>query len=88
MITRRTLEEFINIITGGEPQEQGFVTTQARIDPQWNGTLRPTVIFDGETSVGSKSYTYLSSYHPVPGDQVALVKLGHSWVILGKIVNS
>ena len=63
-------------------------TRKARINPSWDGTLRPSVIFDGETTATTKGYTYLSSYKPIPGDQVAMVKHGHSWIILGKIVNS
>jgi hypothetical protein len=63
-------------------------TRKARINPAWDGTLRPSVIFDGETSATTKGYTYLNSYTPAPGDVVAMVRHGHSWIILGKIVNS
>jgi hypothetical protein len=75
----------IEIIADSKPEPN---TRQARINPAWDGSLRPTVVFDGETSATTKSYTYLSSYHPAPGDQVAMIRYGRSWVILGKIVNS
>ena len=75
----------IEIISSNEKPSD---TRKARINPAWDGTLRPSVIFDGETSATTKGYTYLNSYTPTPGDVVAMVKHGHSWIILGKIVNS
>jgi hypothetical protein len=77
--------KLIQIIEDSKPEPN---TRQARINPSWDGSLRPTVVFDGETSATTKSYTYLSSYKPAPGDQVAMIRYGRSWVVLGKIVNS
>ena len=83
---KQKLRKLLNAIKeSGKPEPN---TRQARIDPAWDGTLRPTVVFDGEEAASTKSYVYLSSYTPAPGDQIAMIKHGHSWVILGKIINS
>jgi len=45
------------------------------------------VQFDGETTASQKSYKCLASYSsPTVSDRVLLVKVGGSYVILGKIV--
>lgn len=58
-----------------------------------NGTIpdtytsgRPTVLFDGETTASSRTYTYLASYTPTAGDRVLFAKVGTGGVVLGKIV--
>ena len=46
-----------------------------------------SVQFDGETSPSSKKYKRLASYSsPAVNDRVLMVKIGGSYVILGKIV--
>ena len=47
---------------------------------------RPTILFDGESTISTRTYPYLSSYTPAAGDRVLLVMVGHSGVILGKVV--
>lgn len=49
-------------------------------------TGRPTILFDGESTASTKTYSYLGSYTPTIGDRVLLISAGTSWVILGKIV--
>lgn len=43
-----------------------------------------TIQFDGETSASSKKYLAVN-YTPVAGDRVALLRAGHSWIIIGKV---
>ena len=46
-----------------------------------------SVQFDGETSPSSKKYKRLASYSsPAVNDRVLMVKIGGSYIILGKIV--
>lgn len=47
---------------------------------------RPSVTFDGEGSVSTKTYPYLESYDPCAGDRVILAKIRSSYIILGKIM--
>jgi hypothetical protein len=47
---------------------------------------RPTIQFDGESTAGSRTYPYLSSYAPAAGDRVLVAMVGHGGVVLGKIV--
>lgn len=48
----------------------------------------PTVIIDSEAEAGEKPYPYLNSYTPTAGDRVLIALVGHSGVIIGKIINS
>jgi hypothetical protein len=43
------------------------------------------VRFDGEEQVGTKGYPALSSYNPVADDRVALIPVGSSYLIIGKV---
>jgi hypothetical protein len=46
-----------------------------------------TVQFDGETAPSSKKYKRLASYSsPTVNDRVMMVKIGGTYVILGKII--
>ena len=46
-----------------------------------------SVQFDGETTPSTKKYKRLASYsNPAVNDRVMMVKIGGSYVILGKIV--
>ena len=46
-----------------------------------------SVQFDGETAPSSKKYKRLASYsNPAVNDRVLLIKVGGTYVILGKIV--
>lgn len=47
---------------------------------------RPTVTFDGESTASTKTYPYLSSYTPTAGHRVALIRAGHTWLILGRML--
>jgi hypothetical protein len=61
----------------------------ATIDPSFAiGSGNPKVTFDGETTMSGKTYAYISSYYPIPGDRVVLAPLGTSYVILGSVAGS
>lgn len=47
---------------------------------------RPTVKFDGESAASVRLYPYLGSYTPAANDRVLVAMVGHSGVILGKII--
>jgi hypothetical protein len=48
---------------------------------------KPKILFDGETEVSTKTFPYLSSYIPVAGDRVILLREAQSYIVLGKIIN-
>ncbi|MFO7295797.1 MAG: hypothetical protein C0P72_007215 [Clostridia bacterium] len=76
--------EFVALISSLNTKEKPF--TLGKIDPAYSGSGRPRVIFDGNTTVSSKTYPYLSSYTPQANDRVILANVGGTHVILGKIV--
>lgn len=46
-----------------------------------------SVQFDGETAPSAKKYKRLASYSsPVTSDRVLLVKVGGTYIIIGKII--
>jgi hypothetical protein len=47
---------------------------------------RPRVVFDGESAASTRAYPYASSYAPAAGDRVLLVRSGHTWVVLCKVL--
>ena len=47
---------------------------------------RPTLQFDGESTVGSRTYPYLSSYTPSAGDRVLVALVNHGGCVVGKII--
>lgn len=49
-------------------------------------TGRPTVKFDGETAASVRLYPYLGSYAPAANDRVLVAIVGHSGVVIGKLV--
>ena len=46
----------------------------------------PQVVFDGETSASTRQYPYLASYTPAADDRVLVAMVGHSGVVVGRIV--
>lgn len=55
------------------------------IDPNYTSG-RPRVKFDGETTISTKQYPYLSSYTPKAGDRVLMIRTRYGYLILGKIM--
>ncbi|KJE26979.1 hypothetical protein LG52_12 [Geobacillus kaustophilus] len=78
-------DEFVTLISSlnaKESKDKPF--SLGVIDPAYSSG-RPKVIFDGSTTVSSKTYPYLSSYTPRANDRVILANVGGTHVILGKI---
>lgn len=45
----------------------------------------PAILFDGEAADSTRLWPYLASYAPVATDRVLLARVGHGFVILGKV---
>ena len=48
----------------------------------------PAVLFDGEAADSARLWPYLASYMPVASDRVLLARVGHGFVVLGKITSA
>ena len=72
--------EFLGMMTPGKTVSDFIFAT---IDPDYTGG-NPKVLFDGEETLSSKTYPFLSSYSPVAGDRVSMIKVSGSYLILGK----
>lgn len=59
----------------------------ATVDPNYTGTGRPKLKFDGASSVGPTLYPHLSSYTPAASERVIVAVFSHSMCILGSIIN-
>lgn len=44
--------------------------------------------FDGESTTSGKAYAWLASYTPAVGDRVALLPVGTSYLILGRVATA
>lgn len=66
---------------GGKPRE-------ARIDPAYDGSGLPAVIFAEDLQAGTTSgpFTHLESYSPLAGDWVLLIPSRTTYVIVGKLI--
>lgn len=71
--------EFLKIISKEAPPSFAL----GLIDASYSSG-NPAILFDGETTVSTKTYHFLASYKPVASDRVVLAKIGGSFVILGK----
>lgn len=49
-------------------------------------TGRPTIQFDGEGTVSTRTYPYADSYTPAVGDRVLVAVVGDGAVIICKII--
>lgn len=76
--------DFINIIAPFIESKISPAFSLGTIDPAHTGG-NPKILFDGETSVSSKQYKYLSSYTPRANDRVLLANVSGTHVVLGKI---
>lgn len=45
----------------------------------------PRITFDGESTLSGKTYPFVATYTPVPGDRVALAPVGTTYLILGPV---
>jgi hypothetical protein len=46
-------------------------------------TGRPRILFDGDTTLGTKTYPYVGTV--AAGNRVLCARAGHTWVVLGVI---
>lgn len=58
----------------------------ATVASNYSGSGAPAVVFDGESAATTLLLPYLSSYTPAANDRVLVASIGHSYVILGKIL--
>jgi len=56
----------------------------ATVDPAWTSG-RPRLTFDGETVMSTKNYPYLSPAVFSAGERVLCARVGHTWVVLGRV---
>lgn len=47
------------------------------------GGIMPRVQFDGESTVSQKRYPVLANFYPLPGQRVALIPVGTTYLIIG-----
>lgn len=78
-----TPAEFL-LAVASKPDSE-LVVRMGTVDPAYTSG-RPTIIFDGETVASVKTYPYLASYTPVASHRVLLLRAGHAWVVLGRIL--
>lgn len=55
------------------------------VDPAY-ATGMPKISFDGDNTLSPSGFARLASYTPVANDRVALLPVGNTYVILGKVV--
>lgn len=75
--------KLLNLIRSGNKDHVSFLMGTI---PSGYTSGRPTIQFDGESTVSSRTYPYISGYVPAVGDRVLLAVVGNGGVILGKIV--
>lgn len=80
----KALLEAVAGYTGGGVGRSARIGT---VDPSYTSGL-VKVTFDGETTLSVKGYAWLGAYTPAASDRVALLPVGTSWLILGKIRTS
>lgn len=78
-----TPDQFLHIVRSEDSGDQ--VCALGTIPGTYTGG-RPTIVFDGEATASTKTYPYLSSYTPAANDRVLLLRVGHTWTILGKVI--
>lgn len=78
-----SVEQLVAILDHtGTPQPSFRLAT---VDPDYSGG-RPRLVFDGETTVSTRTFPYLSSYTPVAGDRVLVAMVSRGAVVVGKII--
>lgn len=45
----------------------------------------PRITFDGESTLSGKTYPFVGTYTPIPGDRVALAPVGTTYLIFGPV---
>ena len=78
-----TPEDFLKTVSS--PGAQGSSFKIGSIASSYTSG-RPAVKFDGESTASTRTYPYLSSYTPQANDRVLVAIVGHSGVVVGKII--
>lgn len=76
-------ETFLNVMRKPEDDTDTF---RLGTIPDTYSSGRPTITFDGETTTSTKTYPYLSSYAPAANHRVLLARVGHTWVVVGRVI--
>ena len=79
---RLKAEEFLGLV---QPKAAQIVFKLGTI-PSDYVSGRPTILFDGEGTISTRTYPYLDSYTPTGNDRVLVAMVGHSGVVLGDVV--
>lgn len=74
--------DFLNLIR----QSPGVPTFRLATIPSTYVSGRPTLTFDGEGAATTRTYPHLAAYTPAANDRVLVAMVGHSGVVLGKVV--
>jgi hypothetical protein len=74
----------LDALSGYEGAALGEGARLATVDPNYNGTGNPRVIFDGETTVSAKTYEFIGNV-PGPGERVVVQPMGDTYVITGTL---
>lgn len=86
---RSFLENVAGYVEGGKPGPTASNERPVKlgtIDPYYTAGLA-RVLFDGETVMSLKGYSWDSAYDPTAGDRVYLVPVGQSFIIGGKVTS-
>lgn len=75
-------EDFLDILSPEQKVPSPF--RMGTIPTSYTSGL-PPVQFDGETKASTKRYPCLDWYTPKAGDRVLLARVGHGWVVVGKV---
>lgn len=80
--------DFLAMMKGlSTPAAPGAQVKLGTIDAAYAGG-NPKVTFDGESTLSGRGYAFLDTYLPIPGDRVALIQVGSTWLIVGSVDSS
>lgn len=71
---------------GAKPTPEALGVRLATLDPNYPGSGLARVIFDGETQVSGKGFTWSSTYTPKRNDRIYMLAAGNSYIIGGAVV--
>lgn len=80
-------QEFVNLVESLVDRKIKKPYKLGRIDPSYSSGL-PRILFDGETQVSTKRYSYASNYTPIANQRVLLASVGGTYIVLCGVVNS
>ncbi|WP_144498259.1 hypothetical protein [Bacillus paralicheniformis] len=78
-------KEFVKIIDSLVDKKVSKPFSLGTIDPNYSSGL-PRVLFDGESKVSTKRYSYIGTYKPAARDRVLMINVSGTHIIIGKIM--